>query len=219
MLFLVKVHECWMFSKFFILKACRLLKVPCTISEFFITRFCGPFLDNLCMWRQLHCCTFASRRLSNSFELLQFCDVTFSSHILTWFPRFWLVKGPHTTGYKQAFRTGWYQIVNQLLFPLPEIGMIIIYVSEVYNALLSQNKLKHIFWKSFKMNKDSNNLMLIHVKEKEQTVHANYVVILSMQNTHPYFESVVSWVPANFSQEIRWKQSRKMLLFSLVWQI
>ena len=30
--------------------------------------------------------------------------------------------------------------------------------------------------------------MLIHVKEKEQTVCANYVVVLSMQNTHPYFE-------------------------------
>ena len=30
--------------------------------------------------------------------------------------------------------------------------------------------------------------MLIHVKEKEQTVRANYVAVLSMQNAHPYFE-------------------------------
>ena len=32
------------------------------------------------------------------------------------------------------------------------------------------------------------NPMLIHFKEKEQTVRANYVVVLSMQNTLPYFE-------------------------------
>ena len=33
------------------------------------------------------------------------------------------------------------------------------------------------------------NPMLIHVKEKEQTdVRANYVVVLGMQNEHPYFE-------------------------------
>ena len=30
--------------------------------------------------------------------------------------------------------------------------------------------------------------MLIHVKAKEQTVRANYVIVLSMQNAHPYFE-------------------------------
>ena len=30
--------------------------------------------------------------------------------------------------------------------------------------------------------------MLIHVKEKEQTERANYVVVLSMQKAHPYFE-------------------------------
>ena len=38
------------------------------------------------------------------------------------------------------------------------------------------------------MNKYKINPMLIHVKEKEQTVRANYVVVLSMQNAHPYFE-------------------------------
>ena len=31
-------------------------------------------------------------------------------------------------------------------------------------------------------------LLLIHVKEKEQTARANYVVVLSIQNAHPYFE-------------------------------
>ena len=30
--------------------------------------------------------------------------------------------------------------------------------------------------------------MLIHVKENEQTVRTNYVVVLTMQNAHPYFE-------------------------------
>ena len=30
--------------------------------------------------------------------------------------------------------------------------------------------------------------MLIHGKEKEQTVRANYVVVLSMQNAHSFFE-------------------------------
>ena len=30
--------------------------------------------------------------------------------------------------------------------------------------------------------------LLIHVNEKEQTVHENYVVVLCMQNAHPYFE-------------------------------
>ena len=30
--------------------------------------------------------------------------------------------------------------------------------------------------------------MLIQVKEKEQTVRANYVVVLTMQNAHPYFK-------------------------------
>ena len=47
--------------------------------------------------------------------------------------------------------------------------MINIYLSEVNNVLLSQNKLKHIFWKSFKMNKYKINPLLIHVKKKEQT--------------------------------------------------
>ena len=70
------------------------------------------------------------------------------------------------------------------------------------------------------MNKYEINPMLIHVKEKEQTVHANYVVVLTMQNAHPYF----GWnrlldTPANFSREIRLKQGRKMLIFSLVWRI
>ena len=53
--------------------------------------------------------------------------------------------------------------------------------------LLSQNRLKHILCKSFKMNKYKINPMLICVKEKERTVRANYVVCLSMQNAHPYF--------------------------------
>ena len=53
---------------------------------------------------------------------------------------------------------------------------------------LSENTLKHILWKSFKMKKYKINPMLIHVKEKEQTVRANYVVVLSMQNAHPYCE-------------------------------
>ena len=66
--------------------------------------------------------------------------------------------------------------------------MINIYLSEVNNVLLSQNKLKHIFWKSFEMNKYKINPLLIHVKEKEQTMRANYVVVLSMQNAHPYFK-------------------------------
>ena len=48
--------------------------------------------------------------------------------------------------------------------------------------------LKIIFWKSFKMKKYEINHMLIHVKEKEQTVGANYVVVLTVQNAHPYFE-------------------------------
>ena len=38
------------------------------------------------------------------------------------------------------------------------------------------------------MNKYKINPMLIHVKETEQTMRANYVVVLSMQNAHPYFE-------------------------------
>ena len=49
---------------------------------------------------------------------------------------------------------------------------------------LAQNKQKHIFWKSFKINKFKINLLLIHVKEKEQIMCANYVVVLSMQNAH-----------------------------------
>ena len=41
--------------------------------------------------------------------------------------------------------------------------------------------------------------MLIHVKEKEQTVRANYVIVLTMQNTHPYFEwSRLLDTPPNF---------------------
>ena len=38
------------------------------------------------------------------------------------------------------------------------------------------------------MNKYKINDMLIRIKEKEQTVRAKYVVVLSMQNAHPYFE-------------------------------
>ena len=46
--------------------------------------------------------------------------------------------------------------------------------------------------------------MLIHVKEKEQTVRANYVVDLTMQNTHPYFEwNRLLDTPAKFSWEFR----------------
>ena len=66
--------------------------------------------------------------------------------------------------------------------------MINIYFPEVNNVLLSQNKLKHIFWKSFEMNKYRINPLLIHVKEKEQTLCAHYVGFLSIQNAHPYFE-------------------------------
>ena len=66
--------------------------------------------------------------------------------------------------------------------------MINIKLLEVNNVLLFQNKLKHIFWKSIKVNKCKINPLLIHVKKKEQTVHANYVVVLSMQNAHPCFD-------------------------------
>ena len=38
------------------------------------------------------------------------------------------------------------------------------------------------------MNKYKINPLLIHIKEKEQTMRASYVVVLSMQNAHPYFE-------------------------------
>ena len=55
--------------------------------------------------------------------------------------------------------------------------MINIYLSEVNNVLLSQNKLKHFFWKSFKMNIYKINHLLIHDKEKEKAVRANYVVV------------------------------------------
>ena len=65
--------------------------------------------------------------------------------------------------------------------------MINIYFSEVNNVLLSQNKLKHIFWKSFKMNKYKINPLLIRVKEKEQTMRSNYVVVSSVQNAHFFF--------------------------------
>ena len=42
--------------------------------------------------------------------------------------------------------------------------------------------------------------MLIHVKEKEQTVFANYVVqvVLSIQNTHTYFEWIRLLVTEKF---------------------
>ena len=46
--------------------------------------------------------------------------------------------------------------------------------------------------------------MLIFVKEKEQTERANYVVALTVQNAHPYFEcNRLLDTPANFSREIR----------------
>ena len=38
------------------------------------------------------------------------------------------------------------------------------------------------------MNKYKINPLLIHVTEKEQAMRANYVVVLSMQKAHPYFE-------------------------------
>ena len=69
------------------------------------------------------------------------------------------------------------------------------------------------------MNKYKINSLLIHAKEKKKTVHANYVVVLSMQNTPVFWMESSSWFPANFAQEIRWKQGRKMLIFSLVWRI
>ena len=62
-----------------------------------------------------------------------------------------------------------------------------------------KKKLKHIFWKSFKMNKYKINP--IHVKEKEQTVLANYVYGFSMQNheTHtPSLNGIVFLVTGKF---------------------
>ena len=53
------------------------------------------------------------------------------------------------------------------------------------------------------MNKYKINPMLIYVKEKEQTVRANYVVVLSMQNAHPYFE----WNHLHSYQQIFLKKS------------
>ena len=54
------------------------------------------------------------------------------------------------------------------------------------------------------MNKYKINPMLIHVKEKEQTVRANCVVVLAMLNAHPYFEwNLLLDTPAIFSREIR----------------
>ena len=38
------------------------------------------------------------------------------------------------------------------------------------------------------MSKGKINPLLIDVEDKEQTVCANYVVVLKMQNAHPYFE-------------------------------
>ena len=52
------------------------------------------------------------------------------------------------------------------------------------------------------MNKYKINPMLIYVKEKEQTVRANYVVVLAMLNTHPYFEwNLLLDTPANFLEK------------------
>ena len=70
------------------------------------------------------------------------------------------------------------------------------------------------------MNKYKINSMLIHVKEKEQTVRANYVVVLSMQNAHLYFElnHLLSYQQI-FLEKSEKKQGRKMFIFSLVWQI
>ena len=64
------------------------------------------------------------------------------------------------------------------------------------------------------MNKYEIYPMLIHVKEKEQTVRANYVFVLTMQNAHLYFEwNRLLDTLANFSREIRWKQGRKKVDF------
>ena len=57
---------------------------------------------------------------------------------------------------------------------------------------MSQNKLKQIFWKSFKMSKYYRiNLLLIHVKEKEQAMHANNVVVLNIQTHTPILNGIV----------------------------
>ena len=61
--------------------------------------------------------------------------------------------------------------------------------------------------------------MLIHVKEKEQTVLANYVVVLSMQNAHPILNGIVSLFTGKFFSRNQIKQGKKILIFSLVWQI
>ena len=54
------------------------------------------------------------------------------------------------------------------------------------------------------MNKYEIYPMPIHVKEKEQTMRVNYVMVLTMQNAHPYFEwNRLLDTPANFSREIR----------------
>ena len=64
------------------------------------------------------------------------------------------------------------------------------------------------------MNKYEINPMLIHVKEREQTVRANYVVVLTMQNTHPYFEwNRLLDATANFSQEIKMKTRQENVDF------
>ena len=44
---------------------------------------------------------------------------------------------------------------------------------------------------------------IIHVKEKEQTVRANYVVVLTIvQNAHPYFEwNLLLDTPVNFLEK------------------
>ena len=64
------------------------------------------------------------------------------------------------------------------------------------------------------MNKYEINPMLIHVKENEQTVRANYVVVLTMQNTHPYFEwNRLLDTTANFSQEIKMKTRQENVDF------
>ena len=63
--------------------------------------------------------------------------------------------------------------------------MINIYLLEVNNVLLSQHKLKHIFWKSFKMNKYKINPLLIHVKKKnKQCMQIMLLFWVCQKHTH-----------------------------------
>ena len=51
--------------------------------------------------------------------------------------------------------------------------------------------------------------MFINVKEKEQTVRANHVVVLSMQYAHPYFEWNRLLVTSKFFSRNRMKTTQE----------